>query len=223
VSSSGVLVFTRTTAYRHDSIPDGVELVRRICSQTGTAVLHTEDPAIFESGDLARFDTVVWLSTSGEVLTPAGRTAFEQYIRDGGGFVGIHSATSTEYDWPFYRRLVGAAFASHPPVQPGIVEVVDPTHPSTAHLPAAWRWVDEWYDFQEPVTDVHILLTVDESSYEGGLTGNPHPLAWCHERFGGRAWYTALGHPREAYTDPHFAAHIAGGLAWVREGRSVNN
>ncbi|MFC0532669.1 ThuA domain-containing protein [Phytohabitans kaempferiae] len=207
-AARGVLVFSRTNGYRHDSIPAGIEAFRQLTP----GVEATEDPAALE--DLTGVDTVVFLNTNGEVLTDAGRAALEAYVRGGGGFLGVHSAAASEYGWPFYRELVGAWFDRHPAVQPATVTVSDPGHPATAHLPPAFAWVDEWYDFRSR-PDAHVLLRVDESTYEGGGMGAEHPLAWCHERFGGRAFYTALGHTVESYAEPAFRKHLANALKWV--------
>ncbi|GAB7105216.1 ThuA domain-containing protein [Streptomyces phaeofaciens JCM 4814] len=207
-----LLVYTRTTAYRHDSIPDAVAAVRALEEFT---VDHTEDPAALEE-PLDRYAAVVFLSTSGEVLTPAGRRRLAGYVGSGGGFVGVHAAACTEYDWPYYGELLGARFDRHPAYQPGKVLIEDPDHPATGHLPAVWDFTDEWYDFRAgPRGRVRVLLSADESSYEGGGMGDDHPLAWCREQGAGRVFYTALGHAAQAYRDPRFLAHLRGGLTWA--------
>ncbi|GAA0552745.1 ThuA domain-containing protein [Paractinoplanes ferrugineus] len=208
-----VLVFTRTTGYRHDCIPAAVQAMRELCP----AAEVTEDPDDFTRANLARFAAVVFLNTNGEVLTEAARPALAGFVRAGGGFLGVHSAAATEYDWPFYGELVGAWFDQHPAVQPATVTVADPLHPATAELPAAWDRIDEWYDFRSR-PDARVLLRVDESSYSGGLMGADHPVAWCHERLGGRSFYTALGHTVEAYAEPAFRRHLGEALRWVRHG-----
>ncbi|BCB77366.1 ThuA domain-containing protein [Phytohabitans flavus] len=204
-----VLVYSRTTGFRHDSIPAGIEAFHQLSDD----VEATEDPAALE--DLTGVAAVVFLNTNGEVLTDAGRTALESYVRGGGGFLGVHSAAATEYGWPFYRDLVGAWFDKHPAVQPATITVSDPDHPATAHLPSPWHRTDEWYDFRSH-PDARVLLRVDESTYDGGGMGADHPLAWCHERLGGRAFYTALGHTIESYADPAFLKHLSNALRWVR-------
>ncbi|MBX6768680.1 MAG: ThuA domain-containing protein, partial [Actinomadura rubrobrunea] len=146
----------------------------------------------------------------------AHRRALEAYVRGGGGFAGVHAAADAEYDWPFYGELVGARFAGHPQVQPATLLVTDHDHPATAHLGRTWVRVDEWYDFASPPSArVRVLLTVDESSYEGGRMGDPHPLAWCHDIDRGRCFYTALGHTAEAFTEPDFRAHLLGGIQYA--------
>ncbi|MEU1256494.1 ThuA domain-containing protein [Streptomyces chartreusis] len=207
-----LLVFTRTTAYRHDSIPAGVEAVRTLGD---FEVEHTEDPQALET-PLDAYAAVVFLSTSGEVLTPAGHERLAAYVEAGGGFVGVHAAACTEYEWPYYGELLGARFDRHPDLQPGRAIVEDREHPATRHLPAVWDFVDEWYDFRtNPRGEVRVLARADESSYEGGGMGEDHPLVWCREQGAGRVFYTALGHASEAYDDPDFRAHLLGGIDWA--------
>ncbi|MEU9393108.1 ThuA domain-containing protein [Streptomyces sp. NPDC048324] len=207
-----LLVYTRTSDYRHDSIPAAVAAVRAL---DDLEVDHSEDPAVFES-PLHRYAAVVFLSTSGEVLTPAGRERLAAYVEGGGGFAGVHAAACTEYDWPYYGALLGARFDRHPDLQPGRAVVEDRAHPATRHLPAVWDFTDEWYDFRtNPRDRVRVLMSADESSYEGGGMGADHPLAWCREQGAGRVFYTALGHTAEAYASPEFREHLRGGIGWA--------
>ncbi|MFJ9656997.1 ThuA domain-containing protein [Streptomyces griseoflavus] len=209
---SALLVYTRTTDYRHESIPAGVAALRDLGVFDVEA---TEDPAVFER-PLGRYAAVVFLSTSGEVLTPAGRERLAAYVEGGGGFAGVHAAACTEYDWPYYGELLGARFDRHPALQPGRVVVEDHGHPATRHLPAVWEFTDEWYDFRtSPRPAARVLLRADESSYEGGGMGPDHPLAWCRDQGAGRVFYTALGHAADAYGDPAFLAHLRGGIGWT--------
>jgi type 1 glutamine amidotransferase len=209
-----VLVFTRTTGYRHDSIGAGIEMVRDLGAAHGFAVDATEDATLFT--DLDRYAAVVFLSTTGDVLDGGQHAAFESYIGAGGGYVGVHSAAATEYEWPFYGRLVGAWFDSHPEVQTVTVRTEDPAHPATAHLPPAWERVDEAYNYRRnPRADVRVLSTLDESTYGGGTMGADHPITWCHEYGGGRAFHTGLGHTTESYADPAFQTMILGGIRYA--------
>lgn len=213
--SFAVLVYTRTTGYRHASIEAGVAALEALGAEHGFVVTHTEDPAAFDDAGLGAYKAVVFLNTSGDVLGPPQRAAFERYIRAGGGFVGVHSATDTEYGWPWYGGLVGAYFANHPAIQPAELTVVA-EHPSTVGLPRRWPRTDEWYNFRAPLpADVQVLVTIDESTYTGGTMGAPHPISWAHSYDGGRAWYTALGHTEEAFADQTFRAHLLGGLRWA--------
>jgi type 1 glutamine amidotransferase len=218
MTSRRVLVYTRTTGYRHDSIPDGVDCLAALCDDLGLTADPTEDPAAFSTESLAAYAAVVFLSTSGEVLDDAGRAALTDFVEAGGGFLGVHAASTTEYDWPWYGRLVGARFAGHPEFQRAVVTVEDRDHPATAHLEATWPWADEWYDFgsaPREVPGLRVLATVDERGYRGGSMGADHPLVWCQEVGAGRSFYTALGHAAEAYADPAFRTHLRGALGWA--------
>lgn len=211
-----VLVFTKTAGFRHGSIASGVAALTELGTKEGFRVVQSEDAAVFADHVLARFDVIVFLNTTGDILDDEQQAAMERFIRSGKGFVGIHSATDTEYDWPWYTGLVGAQFRSHPPVQPAEIDVIDREHPSTAHLPARWPRTDEWYDFRaQPPATVRVLMNLDESTYNGGQMGDPHPIAWCHEYDGGRAIYTAGGHTNESFAEPDFRAHLAGAVRWA--------
>ena len=155
----------------------------------------------------------MFLSTTGDVLDPEQQGAFEEYIRNGGGYVGIHSAADTEYDWAWYGGLVGAYFLSHPEPQDATLLVEDHVHESTAHLGDTWERFDEWYDFRDDPRDrVHVLLSVDPSTLPDSQMTADHPIAWCHDYDGGRAWYTALGHTDESWAEPAFLQHVLGGI-----------
>lgn len=209
---SRVLVFTRTTDYRHESIPHAVAVVAGDLAAAGHQVVHTEAAGAHREAGLGEYDLVVWLSTSGDLLDDDERRDLAAWLAAGGAWAGIHSATFSEPGWPEFERIAGARFTDHPELQPGLVRVADADHPSTAGLPAAWTHADEWYNFAAPPADRTVLLTVDEASYTGGTMGDPHPIAW-HGRYGaGRTWYTALGHAAEAYDTPEVRAHLRGGL-----------
>ncbi|HMD26346.1 MAG TPA: ThuA domain-containing protein, partial [Streptosporangiaceae bacterium] len=176
----------------------------------------TEDPAAFTPSSLSRYAAVVFLSTSGDVLDDAGREALAGYMAGGGAWLGIHGASTTEYDWSYFGGLVGARFDKHPPEQTATMTVEDRDHPATAHLGPAWIWRDEWYAFRaSPRPHVRVLLTVDETTYQGGTMGADHPVAWCHEHGGGRCFYTALGHAARVFAEPAFLRHLSGALEWL--------
>ncbi|MBB5869262.1 glucose/arabinose dehydrogenase [Allocatelliglobosispora scoriae] len=210
-----VLVFSKTAGFRHDSIAAGIAAIRTLGTANNFTVEATEDAAAFTDANLARFATVVWLSTTGDVLDATQQAAFERYIRAGGGYAGVHAAADTEYSWPWYGSLVGAYFSSHPAPQTATVKVEDPAHPSTATLPLKWSKSEEWYSFQSnPRPRVHVLASVDEKTYTPGTSamGADHPFAWCQNYDGGRAWYTAGGHDIAAYSDATFLKHLLGGI-----------
>lgn len=215
-SDVGVLIFSKTQGYRHESIPVGVAAVSRIARAYGLPVETTEDASRFCPQVLGQTQVVVWVSTIGPVLGAQERQAFEQFVRRGGAYVGVHAASACEEDWDWYGELVGARFRQHPDVQAARIIVEDRAHPATRHLGETWLRSDEWYDFdRNPRGQVRVLLSVDEASYRGGEMGADHPIAWCHEHLGGRAFYTGLGHAPEHYEDPAFLAHLDGGLAWA--------
>jgi type 1 glutamine amidotransferase len=208
-------VFSKTSGYRHASIETGVRAIARLGRQHGFAVDATEDAVRFSSQELKRYRAVVFLNSTGDVLDAAQQAAFEEYIEGGGGYAGIHSAADTEYDWPWYGRLVGAYFASHPDIQPARLQVLDRSQPATSQLPATWQRTDEWYNFRTAPHDVTVLISIDESSYDGGAHGADHPMAWYHEMGSGRAFYSALGHTEESYDEPLFLAHLLGGIRYA--------
>ncbi|SMC49657.1 ThuA domain-containing protein [Kibdelosporangium aridum] len=207
-----VLVFHKTAGYQHPSIPAGIDAIRTLGRQNGFTVTATADANYFTPTNLIRFQAVVWLSTTGDVLNENQQKAFEDYIAKGGGYVGIHAAADTEYDWAWYGGLVGAYFHSHPANQTARIRVEDRSNVSTSHLSQTWTRLDEWYNYRaNPRANVRVLASLDESSYSGGNMGD-HPITWCHDYQGGRAWYTGLGHTAESYSDPAFTKMLLGGI-----------
>jgi type 1 glutamine amidotransferase len=212
-----VLVFSRTAGFRHDSIPDAIAAVRWLGEQNGFVAYATEDLSVFTDTGLAGYRAVIFLLTTGASLDASQQAAFERYIQAGNGFVGVHSAADTEYDWPWYGGLVGAYFASHPDIQTAAVQREVPDHPSTASLPDVWVRTDEWYNFRtnpRDTADLRVLASLDEASYSGGTMGD-HPIAWYHAYAGGRAWYTAGGHTSGSYSEPLFLEHLMGGIDYA--------
>ncbi|MBV6440678.1 MAG: hypothetical protein EPGJADBJ_02350 [Saprospiraceae bacterium] len=245
-----VLIFSKTSGYRHQSIEAGKEALTQLCYENGVLADTTENSAFFNEENLKRYAAVVFLNTNGEVLDPRQEADFERYIQAGGGFMGVHSASATEYTWRWYGGLLGAYFKDHPAIQEVSLNVENCSDPSTRHLDCQpWRWKEEIYNFRNYEPDLEILLTVDENIYQGGsmpvsdcglriadATHNPkseirnpkspipnHPLAWRHEYDGGRAFYTALGHIPESYSDPAFRQHLLGGLLYaIGKNRPLN-
>ncbi|WP_422769888.1 ThuA domain-containing protein [Plantactinospora sp. WMMC1484] len=210
---SRVLVFSKTAGFRHDAIPAGIAAIRQLGAANGFAVTATEDAAAFSTGNLGQYQAVVFLNTTGDVLDGGQQSAFESYVAAGGGYVGVHAAADTEYDWPWYGGLVGAYFASHPATQQATIRVEDRGNASTSHLPPTWSRTDEWYNYRtNPRSRVRVLASLDESSYSGGSMGGDHPITWCQNYGGGRSWYTGLGHTPETYSDPAFTRMLLGGI-----------
>jgi len=218
-STFNVLVFSRTAVFRHESIPDAVAALQSLQAVGGYQAAATENPQAFTPEGLSCYQVVVFLLTTGDVLNDVQQTAFEAWIDAGGGYVGIHSAADTEYDWPFYGELVGAYFLQHPAVQQASVDIEATDHPvvQAAGLPSPWVDTDEWYDFRtNPRPRVTVLATVDESTYSGGVMGADHPITWVHATpGGGRAFYTALGHTKARYADPLFRRFLVAALRWA--------
>lgn len=210
-----ILVFSKTAGYRHACIAAGKLALLQLGKQNNWLVDTTEDAAAFNTKNLKQYTAVVFLNTTGNILNDEQQTAFEKYIQSGKGFVGIHAATDTEYDWPWYCKLVGANFLSHPKQQNATLYVSDSTHISTTHLPKQWQRFDEWYNFKNQNTSVKVLLTIDEKTYEGGKNGDNHAMAWYHEYDGGKAFYTALGHTDASYSEANFLQHLQGGIKYV--------
>lgn len=210
-----LLVFSKTAGFRHDCIPAGKLAMLQMGADKGFEVDTTEDASLFTAKNLKRYKAVVFLCTTGNVLNDAQQKAMEGFIQNGGGFIGIHAATDTEYDWPWYNQLVGAYFLSHPNQQTATLHVIDRNHPSTRHLDSTWVRKDEWYNFKSIVPGLHVLLKIDENSYTGGKNGDDHPMAWCRDFDGGRMFYTELGHTKESYKDPLYLQHVYGGIEYV--------
>jgi type 1 glutamine amidotransferase len=217
VSPFRVLLFSRTAGYRHDSIPTAIATLMDLQAMGGYRAKATEDPTQFNAENLGCFQVVVFLLTTGDVLDDNQQAAFAAWMNAGGSYLGVHSASDTEYDWPFYGQLVGAYFLAHPDIQQATVHVSDASHPAVAGLPSPWSRFDEWYDFRtNPRPDVVVLATLDESSYTGGTMGADHPIVWAHATVGGgRAFYTAMGHTKESYAEPAFRQHLVAALVWV--------
>ena len=217
LSKPSILLFSKTEGFRHKNIEYGVEKLKELGAREGFAVVHTEDSSHFTEEQLSSFDAVVFFNTTGDVLNDAQQLSFQRYIQAGGGYVGLHAATDTEHktnSWPWYTRLAGGIFARHPKVQQARIVVNDPSDISTAHLGAEWNVIDEWYDFARLNPNVNVLLSLDETSYEGGKMGE-HPIAWKHDFDGGRAFYTGRGHTNEAFDEPEFMVHLAGGISYA--------
>ncbi|HTE33579.1 MAG TPA: ThuA domain-containing protein, partial [Chryseolinea sp.] len=213
-----VLVFSKTTGWKHSSIPAGMDAVFKLGSEHGFLVDTTRDASFFDDFNLKQYHAVIFNNTTRNVLNAEQQAAFERYIQAGGGFVGIHAAADTEYEWPWYDKLVGAHFASHPHnpnVRKAIVRVTDTTHLATRGLPALWERTDEWYNYRSFYADLKVLAYLDENSYEGGTNGADHPIAWYHEFDGGRAFYTGGGHTDSSFTEKPFLKHLLGGIRYA--------
>jgi type 1 glutamine amidotransferase len=211
-----ILVFVKTQGFYHSSIPKGMLTIMNICRQNGIIVDTTREASVFSTENLKQYKVVVFLNTTGDILNDAQQAAFEKYIQSGGGFVGIHAATDTEYGWPWYNKLVGACFLSHPPNQQvAVIRVVNKNNPATQFLPEGWIRTDEWYNFKDISPDIKVLAYLDETTYKGGQNGEKHPFIWCHEFEGGRAFYTGVGHREDNYDELLLQKHLLGAIKWA--------
>jgi len=197
-----VLVFSKTAGYHHKSIDVGIKAIQDLGVKYHFDVDTTTDSTKFVYTNLKQYAAVVFLSTTGDVLNEEQQKAFQQYIQKGGGFVGVHAASDTEYGWPWYGKLCGAYFVKHPKIQEAVLVINDSTNIATKQLPHPWKRTDEWYNFKDIQPDLHVLISIDETSYSGGTNGANHPMGWCHNFEGGRAFYIALGHTDESWADP---------------------
>jgi type 1 glutamine amidotransferase len=210
-----VLIFSKTAGFHHNSIAAGIPAIIKLGQENNFDVDTTTNSAKFTTENLKQYAAVIFLSTTGNVLDDEQQKAFQQYIHSGHGFVGVHAATDTEYDWPWYGDLVGAYFKSHPKQQEAVLHIVDRDFIATKHLPIEWKRFDEWYNYKYIAKGLHVLITIDEKSYTGGENGDNHPMAWYHKYDGGRAFYTELGHTDESYSDPLYLQHLLGGIKYA--------
>ena len=224
-SQKKVLIYTRNgEGYIHENIEASVRALEEICRDIGVETEVTDSAELITREYLGRFDAVIFSNSNNDAFSSdEQRKAFQEYIRSGGGFAGIHSACGSERNWPWFWSMLGGKFYRHPPLQPFDIRVIDPGHPSTARLPDPWKWEDECYYIHYLNPDIHVLIAADlttvedeeKSAFPGTVFGDLFPLAWCHEFDGGREWYTALGHKPEHYDDPNFREHLKGGILWV--------
>lgn len=216
-SEKRVLIFTKTApgSYRHASIEPGKAAIKLLCEQNGYMADTTEDASLFTDETLKQYSALVFLSSNKDVFNAEQKVALQRYIHAGGGFVGIHAATGTEREWPWFGKLVGAVFVWHPPLQTGTINIIDNTHPSTKDLPKQWVRKDEWYFFRDFNPNLKVLATLDSSTFKSERHPDNYPFAWYHEFEGGRAFYTAGGHNAEDYSDALFLKHILGGIQYA--------
>ncbi|MEO5979169.1 MAG: ThuA domain-containing protein [Chryseolinea sp.] len=220
-----ILIYTHNgKGYVHDNRADATIALTKLCADNGFETFATEDPAHFTAENLKQYKCIIFASTNNEAFDNEDqKKAFVDYIHNGGGFVGIHSASGSERQWPWFSSMLGGKFVRHPELQKFTIKVIDKTHPSTKFLSDTWTWEDECYYTNQLNPDIRVLLAVDlttitddkKGEYPGNTFGNYFPLAWYHEFEGGRQFYTALGHKSEYYKDPTFLKHLWGGIDWT--------
>jgi len=210
-----ILVFSKTAGFHHSSIDEGIAALQKLGLENNLDVDTSKNSELITPENLKKYAAVVFLNTTGDIFNDNQQKAFEDYIHAGGGYVGIHAASDTEYDWPWYGKLTGAYFVSHPDQQVADLQVLKRKTIATKHLPEIWKRKDEWYNFKDIEKDIKVLINLDEKSYKGGTNGDNHPVAWYRDFEGGRSFYTALGHVEESYIDPLFLKHILGGIQYA--------
>ncbi|MEX0778171.1 MAG: ThuA domain-containing protein [Balneolales bacterium] len=224
-----VLIYTKNgSGYVHDNIASSIRSIKEMGEEYGFKVDASDDPADFVNENLNQYDVLIFSNTNNDVFdNDDQRQVFQNYVRNGGGFLGIHSTTGAERNWPWFSKLVGGNFERHAPRQDFSVNVVDRGHPSTSFLSDRWDVIDdECYYLKEINPGIKVLLAADmttvedegKNDYPGNIFGDSFPLAWYQEFDGGRQWYTSLGHRSEHYDDPVFMRHVLGGLQWVVNG-----
>lgn len=226
-----VLVFSKTDGFHHESINEGVTALRGLAERHHFAMEWHEDASQFNDEKLKQFQAVIFLNTTGNILNDDQKRAMEKFIRGGKGFVGIHSASDTEYDWDWYTKMVGRTFHIHPVIQTAELQVLNRKFPGVERMPDSFLWTDEWYEFgAERIKGLNYILAVDETTFDpkadwgrvaGTGMGDFHPMAWYHNYDGGRAFYTGLGHMPSTYSDKFFLEHIFGGIYWAATGKGL--
>ena len=227
-----VLLFTKTAGWHHKSQTEGVKALEGLADKHFFNLIWHEESHYFNDDYLKNVDVVVFLSTTGDILNLKEQAALERFVKAGKGFVGIHSASDTEYDWSWYQKLVGRTFNIHPVIQTGVLSKVPNTNfIGLNHMPQQMLWTDEWYEFGPELTKLNYLLTVDEQTYNpaadwgnnktGSGMGAFHPISWYHNYDGGRSFYTALGHTNAVYKSEFLTEHIYGGIYWAATGKGL--
>ncbi|MEC7858179.1 MAG: ThuA domain-containing protein [Bacteroidota bacterium] len=213
-----VLILTETQGFvHHNAIREGAKLITRLGLENNFNVTLTNSSKFISKKELKTTDAIVFLCTTLDVLNSEEQKLFKEFINKGGGYVGIHSAADTEYEWEWYGKLVGGYFKNHPKIQKARIITKNNKHIATTHLDESWEITDEWYNYKDINPNVNVLLNLDESSYKGGENGTNHPITWFHEFDGGRSFYTGLGHRGEVYKDDRFIKILLGGILYVTQ------
>jgi type 1 glutamine amidotransferase len=223
------LLVTTTNGWHHESLHYGVVALKKLAEKNNFDVMLMENPKFINDKNLAAFQVIIFLNTTGDILDTASEKALERFIQSGKGFVGIHSATDTEYDWEWYTKLVGRMFKIHPAIQTAKLQTTQNYFPGLQGFAGNRLWTDEWYEYGPEKTDgLTYILTVDENSYnakvnwgenKGEGMGSMHPIAWYHEFDGGRAFYTGLGHIPSVFSEQAFLDHLYAGIFWAATGK----
>ncbi|RTL59460.1 MAG: ThuA domain-containing protein [Sphingobacteriales bacterium] len=223
------LLVTTTRGWHHESLHYGVVALNKLATQNNFDLVLMQDPNSINDKYLADFQVVIFLCTTGDIFDSAQQKVFERYIQSGKGYVGVHSASDTEYDWEWYNKLVGRMFHIHPSIQTARLQVLNSSFPGMTSFTNNQLWTEEWYEFgPEKISGLNYLMAVDEKSYnpvtnwgvkKGNGMGALHPISWYHEFDGGRSFYTALGHMPTDFENASFLNHLYGGIYWAATGK----
>ena len=223
------LMVTTTKGWHHESLHSGVLAIQQLGIKNFFDAVLFENPNGFTDKYLEQFQVIIFINTTADIFDSAQQKVMERFIQSGKGYVGIHSASDTEYDWDWYTKLVGRMFHIHPTIQTARLNVIDPSFPGLQGFANGKLWTDEWYEFgPEKTSGLNYVLSIDETSYDpkvqwgekkGVGMGKLHPIAWYHNFDGGRAFYTALGHMPSDFSDPIFLSHLYAGIFWAATGK----
>ncbi len=223
------LLVTTTKGWHHESLHAGVLALQDLGRKNFFDVVLLENPNGFTEKYVSQFQVIIFLNTTGDIFNAEEQKVMEKFIQSGKGFVGIHSASDTEYDWEWYTKLVGRMFNIHPTVQTAQVNIVDNSFPGLQGFAGNKLWTEEWYDFTpEKTPGLNYIMAVDENTYDAKVSwgskksdgmGKLHPIAWYHNYDGGRSFYTALGHLPTNFDEPAFRNHLYAGIFWAATGK----
>lgn len=226
-----VLLYTKTNGWYHASIKDGIEAIFALGEKHHFDVDYDENTDWFTDENLKKYHVIIFLNTTGDILNDHQQAAMQRFIQSGKGFVGIHSASDTEYEWNWYTQLVGRMFVIHPAIQTAYLRIVDRKFPGLEDMNDKQMWTDEYYEFSEEKSKgLNYIITVDDTSYNpnvqwgnkiGKGMGGFHPIAWYQYFDGGRSFYSALGHLPEVFKDQKFLSHLYGGIYWAATGKGI--
>jgi hypothetical protein len=234
---------TETAGWHHKSIGNGIVAINNLAATHNFEVTRQQDAIKITAAGLKPYDAVIFLSTTANIFDEDEQKDFENFIKSGKGYVGIHAASDTEYDWAWYTKLVGRMFHIHPVQQTAKLKILDHNFPGLEHFPDTLLWTDEWYEFgPEKISGLNYLVAVNENSYNPEVTwnnrdldpktgkmvarngegmGDVHPISWYHEFDGGRSFYTALGHIEKVYENQWFLDHLYGGIYYAATGKGI--
>ena len=234
-----VLLITETGGWYHESLEAGVIAVNELAAIHNFDVERQQNAQKITEDKLKKFDVIIFLNTTGDIFDENEKQAIQKFIQSGKGYVGIHAASDTEYNWEWYTKLVGRMFYIHPSQQTAKLKILNHDFPGLEGFPDSLLWTDEWYEFSpEKVSGLKYLITVDEKTYKPETVwkskekdatgnfielstkgmGNFHPISWYHEFDGGRSFYTALGHINNVYKNHWFLEHLYGGIYYAATG-----